>query len=206
MSRSFACPHCGKPVVPTRSREPQTQAQAQICPNCRAMVSAPAADASQKVVPGGSSKSEIVLMPSETKKHEDLIDMTAMVDIVFFLLIFFMVTSIQALESVIGLPSPQSSSSAPSTQAAPNLADDPSFITVSIEADDTVWVEDEQVFGRQDLRLKLRALREEGFQPTSMLIEGDPEASHGILVMVLDAGADAGMQELRFSVADSSAM
>ena len=48
-------------------------------------------------------------MPS-TGKHEDLIDMTAMVDIVFFLLIFFLVTSMQSLESVINLPAPQTPS------------------------------------------------------------------------------------------------
>ena len=36
-------------------------------------------------------------------KHEDLIDMTAMVDIVFFLLIFFLVTSMQSIEAVISI-------------------------------------------------------------------------------------------------------
>ena len=42
-------------------------------------------------------------------EHKDLIDMTAMVDIVFFLLIFFLVTSMQSIEAVINLPSPQAS-------------------------------------------------------------------------------------------------
>ena len=32
--------------------------------------------------------------------------MTAMVDIVFFLLIFFLVTSMQSIEAVINLPAP----------------------------------------------------------------------------------------------------
>jgi hypothetical protein len=36
--------------------------------------------------------------------HEDLIDMTPMVDIVFFLLIFFLTTSMTALQAVMNLP------------------------------------------------------------------------------------------------------
>jgi biopolymer transport protein ExbD len=125
-----------------------------------------------------------------------------MVDIVFFLLIFFMVTSLQALQSVIGLPTPQSSSAAPSAQTVTDIANDPSYVTVRIEDDDTVWVEEEQAFGPQDLRAKLRQLGDDGFQPTGMMVVGHPEASHGTLVMVLDAGADSGMQDLRFSVSE----
>ena len=37
---------------------------------------------------------------------EDLVDMTAMVDIVFFVLIFFMVTSMEGVYSSINMPSP----------------------------------------------------------------------------------------------------
>ena len=35
-----------------------------------------------------------------------------------------------------------------------------------------------------------------------MLVVGSPDASHGTFVMVLDAGADAGLTELMFSVPD----
>jgi hypothetical protein len=42
--------------------------------------------------------------PSKNAHDEDLIDMTAMVDIVFFILIFFLVTSLQALQSVLNMP------------------------------------------------------------------------------------------------------
>ena len=40
------------------------------------------------------------------QKVEDLVDMTAMVDIVFFVLIFFMVTSMEGVYSSIKMPSP----------------------------------------------------------------------------------------------------
>ena len=130
------------------------------------------------------------------------LDMTPMIDCTFLLLIFFMVTSIQALQAVIGLPTPQSSSAAPSAQTVTDIANDPSYVTVRIEDDDTVWVEEEQAFGPQDLRVKLRQLGDDTFQPTGMMVVGHPEASHGTLVMVLDAGADAGMQDMRFSVSE----
>ncbi len=205
MTFTFACPLCGNSLTAPASRAGREVT----CPKCRASVTAPtAAKAStEKSVkhdaPAAASDHAALLVPTSSVSHEDLIDMTAMVDIVFFLLIFFMVTSIQALESVIGLPTPQTSDAAPSAQVVADVANDPSFITVTIEGDDTIWVEDEQVFSGQDLRMKLRDLRDRDFQPTGLIVMGHPDASHGSLVTVLDAGADAGMEDLRFSVSES---
>jgi biopolymer transport protein ExbD len=191
VSIAFSCPKCGAQLVAKESRAGQQKT----CPKCRSSVTVPAADA--VAARDELEDHEFLLMPSERKKHEDLIDMTAMVDIVFFLLIFFMVTSIQALESVIDLPTPQSTDAAASATAVAEESSDASLINVTIEADDTVWVEDQQVFGRQDLRVKLR---DEGPHASGLMIVGHPEASHGQLVMVLDAGADAGLHDLRFSI------
>jgi biopolymer transport protein ExbD len=199
MTITFSCPQCGKQLG-----APEALAgQARRCPQCRSNVVVPSAP---PPAPAAAPKTDQPpafepLNLGGVKKHpEDLIDMTAMVDIVFFILIFFMVTSLQALESVIGLPSPEAQS-ANAVQTAP-AADDPGFVTVTIEGDDTVWLEDEEVFGEQDLRLKLRALRKDDPDINGLMVVGNPEASHGALVMVLDAGADAGMGELRFSVSE----
>lgn len=204
MTFNFPCPLCGKQLTAT----PELVGKERTCPKCRAKVRVPAEhdarrSSRQDAEPAATSHTAL-LGASGTPHEEDLIDMTAMVDIVFFLLIFFMVTSIQALESVIGLPTPQSSAPSAATQVAADLANDPSFVTVTIEADDTVWVEDEQVFGAQSLRVALRDMGDRDFQPTGMLVTGHPDASHGTLVMVLDAGADAGMQDLRFTVAEDA--
>ena len=43
-----------------------------------------------------------LLFMGRRPEHKDLIDMTAMVDIVFFLLIFFLVTSMQSIEADYG--------------------------------------------------------------------------------------------------------
>ena len=202
MTISFACPICGKKLSAPES----LVGRERTCPKCRASIKVPTAEQAARRKPAkdshGSSPHSL-LKDSGGEHEEDLIDMTAMVDIVFFLLIFFMVTSLSAVESVIGLPPPVKKTSAPVAQASPDLADDPSFIAVTIEADDSVWVEDEQVFGAQSLRVKLRDLRNRDFQPTGMMITCNPKASHGTAVMVLDSGADVGLSDMRLAVTDS---
>jgi biopolymer transport protein ExbD len=133
---------------------------------------------------------------------EDLIDMTAMVDIVFFLLIFFLVTSLSALESVMNMPVPQASEGGVSTgRSMADLENDPNMITVRIEDDDSIWVEDAQVFNDQELALKLRAARQEG--PRSLLVIGHADASHGAAVRVFDAGAGAGVNGISLIVQEN---
>jgi biopolymer transport protein ExbD len=197
---SFRCPTCGKRLKADETRAGRTSK----CPKCANTVKIPATSVETSEgdeAPEPPSKDHGMLLLSPRKKHhEDLIDMTAMVDIVFFLLIFFMTTSMQAVESVIGLPTPKAESS--SAVSVSDLANDPNYVTVTLYEDDTVWIEDEQIFGAQDLRSKLRAAKKDDMLLTGMLVVGSPEATHGTFVMVLDAGADAGISEFMFSVPD----
>jgi len=145
------------------------------------------------------------LIPPHRPHPDDLIDMTAMVDIVFFLLIFFLVTSLQALEAVMNMPTPQSAG--PGVSAGKTLADlenDPNYITVRIEDDDSIWVEDTQVFNDQDLNIRLRAARKAADGPRSLLVIGDPDASHGAAVRVFDAGAGAGVNGISLLVQEKA--
>jgi biopolymer transport protein ExbD len=148
-----------------------------------------------------ASAGEPFQMPPHRPHSEDLIDMTAMVDIVFFLLIFFLVTSLQALESVMDLPTPQSTEGGVSTgRSVADLENDPNYITVRIEDDDSIWVEDTQVFNDQDLGVRLRAARQASDRPRSLLVLGDADASHGAAVRVFDAGAGAGVSGISLIV------
>ncbi|MGL4514840.1 MAG: biopolymer transporter ExbD [Lacipirellulaceae bacterium] len=203
MNVSFSCPRCGKHVVAKAS----SAGERRKCPNpdCGATLTVPAQSAKR---PNGSrppvaeSRRGALLFGTKRREEENLIDMTAMVDIVFFLLIFFMVTSIQSLESVIELPAPRSSSSSGVDPTPVDFDSDPAYVRVAIESDDTVWVEGEQVFGGPDLRDAIKGIAKERGELLGMVIQGDPEASHGTLVMVLDAGAEARLKDLRFSVAE----
>lgn len=203
----FPCPGCGK-----RLTAPEAAAGRQSsCPNCGTKVTIPSARVAGEKSAAATELPEpkelatehaLLLMPPRHSVHADLIDMTAMVDIVFFLLIFFLVTSMQSLESVINLPSPQQSSNTSAVAQPTDYLNDPTYIVVTIDEDDIVYVEEEEVYGEQGLRSKLRAARQEDPERTGMLVIGDPDATHGKLVSVLDAGADAGIKELLFSVSE----
>jgi biopolymer transport protein ExbD/phage FluMu protein Com len=201
MSMKFNCPACGKQLTASESLAGRKRA----CPRCRATVTVPTVEEAARTSPANTSdvntshEHPLLLMPSHKKHDEDLIDMTAMVDIVFFLLIFFMVTSMQALESVIDLPVPQADA-ASGVQTASDIVNDPNYVTVTIDDDDSVWVEQEEAIGEQDLRAKLRAARQADPDCRGMMVTGSPEASHGTFVMVIDAGAEAGLPELLFAV------
>ena len=75
-------------------------------------------------------------MAAPTKKpiFEDLVDMTAMVDIVFFLLIFFMVTSMAGSFSSIGMPTPDPQKTAARGQrSAADFDQDKEYIVVRVD-------------------------------------------------------------------------
>ena len=124
------------------------------------------------------SEDQSPLIPPYRAHPEDLIDMTAMVDIVFFLLIFFLVTSLQALEAVMDMPTPQQTAETGSkVRSVADYENDPNYIIVQIEDDDSIWVEDTQVFNDQDLRSRLRAARDEGERPRSLLVQEQADRS-----------------------------
>lgn len=202
MKISFACPYCGKKL----SASEASVGREKTCPNCRGRITVPTAEAAAQAIkttgqpkPRTAADHPLLLMPRR-EQHKDLIDMTAMVDIVFFLLIFFLVTSLESIQAVINMPAPQAPASAPdSVQAAPDLSIDSNVVQVSIDADDAVFVEDEEALSEQDLRSKLRAAHKKGDR-TSMMIKCAGDSTHGKFVLVLDAGADAGMTDIQFSV------
>jgi biopolymer transport protein ExbD len=210
MAIAFKCKLCGKKL----SAKPKLAGRKLKCPYCRAEVSVPAEDDASLVESSdaaNNSSTEQVEPPTDSplllfrpkEKHEDLIDMTAMVDIVFFLLIFFMVTSMAPLEAVINLPTPQAQDSAANNvQTVPDYANDPNMVVVTIDADDAVWVDGQEALSEPDLRSKLRTAIREGDRD-AMLVEGAADATHGKFVMVLDAGAAAGMKEILFSVEET---
>jgi biopolymer transport protein ExbD/phage FluMu protein Com len=200
MKIAFACPYCGKKL----SASETSAGREKTCPNCRGRVTVPTPEAATQAEKTGTAKPRTVadhpllLMPKRPE-HRDLIDMTAMVDIVFFLLIFFMVTSLQSIEAVINLPAPQAPASAPnSVQAVPDISES-NKVVVTIDENDAMMVDDEDAPSEQELRSKLRTAHQKD-ETAGLLIKGAPEATHGKFVMVLDAGADAGMTKIEFTV------
>jgi biopolymer transport protein ExbD len=147
--------------------------------------------------PPENASAAMLWQPAKRPVFEDLVDMTAMVDIVFFLLIFFMVTSMQGLFA--GLEVPPLESQKTTTKVRKTVSDyEQDSIIVRIDRDDAVWLDDTEVPSEQDLREKLRTRRQSGERRLLLLASGD--CSHGKVVMVLDSGCDAGIEELQMAV------
>ncbi|MEN6449180.1 MAG: biopolymer transporter ExbD [Thermoguttaceae bacterium] len=142
---------------------------------------------------------------SKKPLYEDLVDMTAMVDIVFFVLIFFMVTSMSKSFTAIAMPSAdETKKSSKGARSASDFERD-GFIIVRIDRDNTIWVNDSEVPGgsERELRLKLGEAKGNAGSP-KMLVLGNSEAHHGTLVKVLDAGSDADINEIQLAIDDDS--
>lgn len=135
---------------------------------------------------------------------EELIDMTAMVDIVFFLLIFFLVTSMSVVHSSSKLPQPNpqegSSGSSPSQVVRDQAERDEAVLTISKE--DVIELDGTLCQDQDDLVMRLGKRRTEGSAETSLLIVGHGDATHGTLATVLDAAYETGFNRLRFAVKD----
>ncbi len=103
----FSCPQCGK-----KFKAPAELAGRVVsCSACRMRLTVPFPFSENVSAATAEHPEEHEAFAFELPKRpvfEDLVDMTAMVDIVFFLLIFFMVTSMQGLYSAIAIPPPRS--------------------------------------------------------------------------------------------------
>jgi biopolymer transport protein ExbD len=143
----------------------------------------------------GASVSEVA-PPFVSRRREPLsddeIDMTPMIDVVFQLLIFFMVTAAFALQKSFPVPVPETTSTAPQA----GTPDDQDAVTVRIDADDILWVDGTQAASRQDLIAKLRKLRAGAGGRRTLLVSADPQCRHESVVTALDAGSAAGMEDV----------
>ena len=153
-----------------------------------------------------AARRESPLVPPFKKLDvEELIDMTAMVDIVFFLLIFFLVTSMHALDSTIPMPAPDPKKGAASEPRSVAAIDaDDSYVVVRIDRNDKISVEGSEVRSDRDLLFKLRDLRLGSAHPEKLLVVGHGDATHGTVVMVLDAGRELGMDQVKLTVQDEA--
>ncbi|WP_100642058.1 ExbD/TolR family protein [Alteromonas facilis] len=122
------------------------------------------------------------------QEEEAAIDMTPMLDIVFIMLIFFIVTTVFVKEAGIEVNKPDASRAILHKNA--NI-----FIAVTEDGD--VWLDKRQV-SADSVRANIERLLTE--QPTDyVIIQADVKAKHGLVVEIMDAVKAAGVD--RVSVA-----
>ena len=168
------------------------------CPHCRTKFAAPYVELHDDDDEDDDDHHDEGIHKPPRKEYHDLVDMTAMVDIVFFLLIFFLMTSLYTLKPAIPMPpTEQAGASGGITSASDGDSD---VVTVRIDEKDVVHVDDVPVPSDRELLDKLGDIVRNGAGAKTLKIVGSPDASHGTLVMVMDAGARAGMQKVQLSI------
>jgi biopolymer transport protein ExbD len=117
--------------------------------------------------------------------QEGGVDITPMLDVVFIMLIFFIVTATFIKESGIEVNKPA---------AATASVQDKANILVAIDANNGVWINRRQVDIRA-VRPNIERLHAENPKGT-VVIQADKESKNDILVQVMDASRLAGVFDI----------
>lgn len=128
----------------------------------------------------------------DNAQEEASIDMTPMLDVVFIMLIFFIVSTTFVRDEGVEIDRP----GATSGQAQSGQA-----LTVSIDKTGSVWLlkESMKIAAFKD-KLMLELARE---QRQSVLIKADKEAATGVLIQVLDIVKASGVAQVAVATQDS---
>lgn len=192
------CPKCGTELAVDDSHIEQVAT----CTSCRAKLRVPAAFAESfdEDEDEDGEEGEAPLTSGGESEDKDLVDMTAMVDIVFFLLIFFMITSATGIISCVTMPAPKRDNvTATARKTADDLEQDTECVTVRIDEQNRFFIEDVEFPTEADLRERLRGAR--ALQAKKLLVKAHGDAFNGSFVMVQDLGYEIGFEEFSLSVA-----
>ena len=124
-------------------------------------------------------------------EEENEINLTPMLDVVFIMLIFFIVTASFIKEAGIDVNRPD----APVTESKPEDAN----ILVLINANDEIWIE-RRLIDPRAVRANIERMHAEN-PDGSVVIQANNASTNKILVEVMDAARSAGVYNI--SIADS---
>jgi biopolymer transport protein ExbD len=110
------------------------------------------------------------------QKDEAAIDITPMLDIVFIMLIFFIVTASFLKESGIEVNRPDGSSANPQEKAN---------IMIAVTADNEIWMEKRRIDVRA-VRANVERLKAENPEGT-IVIQADEQSSTGLVSEIMDS-------------------
>ena len=194
----FSCSHCGHELKATLEQQGK-RAQ---CTRCGQVMVVPERLQSRAE---STETDDATIRFRRRDAVDDGIDLTPMIDVVFQLLIFFMVTAAFGQQKSLELPTPDSTDTVAETATLEEIEQDADFVVVRIERDDTLWVDDVQATSEPDLFAKLRAARQSTGDrrgATRLLVVAHGEARHERVVLALDAGSHVGMDEVRLATVD----
>ena len=145
-----------------------------------------------------------IYRPIPRHKREDAeMDMTPMVDVVFLLLIFFMITAAFGLQKSIELPPPDQEQSAQQVTTPKQPEDQDAEIVVNVTKENRIFVEGEEAPTQQELYAQLRNRQYQGGRQTNrLLVIAASQALHEFVVRAVDAGNVVGMESIRIQTAE----
>ena len=118
----------------------------------------------------------------QTEEEESDIDLTPMLDVVFIMLIFFIVTASFVKEAGIDVNKPDATTAVMKERAN---------ILVAIDARNQIWIDKRQVDPRS-VRANIERLHAENPKGT-VVIQADKDSKNERLVQVMDAARAAGV-------------
>ena len=120
----------------------------------------------------------------QIEEEENEINLTPMLDVVFIMLIFFIVTATFIRES--GLEAQR-----PDQNDQPQVVKDEGAILVIIDNNDDMWI-DGQIIDERRVRARIEAMHAENAE-RPVVIQAEPNSSTQALVTVMDAAQLAGI-------------
>jgi biopolymer transport protein ExbD len=154
---------------------------------------------SYAVDPLDDDEDEEALVMGRMERKSDELDLIPMVDCVFLLLVFYMITASYVMQKTIEMGKPAADKKG--ALAAVQAADDStqSSIVVQIDAQNRVSVDDVPLASVATLPDILRA-KMNGDQKNELVVEADPRAFHETIVAVVDAAHDLQFQRVRMTM------
>ena len=132
-------------------------------------------------------------MNFKTERRDEVnLDITPLIDVVFLLLIFFMVSTTFEHNSEINITLPTSSKEV--TEAKPDA------VNIGLDSQGNVYINDKALVNAQLETIK-NALSEAlvGLDEPPIIISADADASHQSVVRVMDAARQLGLVKITFA-------
>ncbi len=122
------------------------------------------------------------------EEEENEINLTPMLDVVFIMLIFFIVTASFIKEAGIQVERPD----APTAESQ-----DDASILIAISPNDEIWIDKRKV-DPKNVRAQIERLHAEN-PKGSLVIQADKESTHETLVVVMNAAQEVGVSNVAIS-------
>ena len=128
------------------------------------------------------------LMKQRDQEEAGEIDLTPMLDVVFILLIFFIVTSVFVTEAGIDVSKPEASTAG---DTSGNL------ILIAVGPGGDIWIDGDQIdprFIRSRFELRLADAPN-----SAVIIQADQNANNEQVMLILEAAREANIEDVRIS-------